>query len=102
MDVYNFSKKSRKICEDFPYQSSANAYKIIGSELFIPQTNGEVSDSLVQNWTRQAVECYMLGCNCKECSILQGNYSFVCQMNKIVPELLKTRGVPDPDDFSLS
>jgi len=101
--VCDFSGKLRKICdcgcEDFPYQSGANAYKIIGSELFIPQTNGEVSDSLVQNWTRQAFECYMLKGNCRECSISQANYSFVCQMHKIVPELVKTKGLPDSSDF---
>lgn len=104
MGVYDFSRNSRKICDcesgDFPYQSSANAYKIIGSELFIPQTNGEVSDSLVQNWTRQAFECYTLKGNCRECSISHANYSFVCQMHKIVPELVKTKGVPDASDFS--
>lgn len=99
MDVYNFCENSKKICDDIPYQSSANAYKILGSELFIPQTNGEVSDSLVQNWTQQAVECYMLNCSCKDCPILKSNYSFVCQMNKIVEQLLKIKGVPDPNDF---
>ncbi len=26
------------------------------SEIFLPQTNGEISDSIVQNWTLQAYE----------------------------------------------
>lgn len=69
------------------------------SEVFIPQTNGEVSDSLTQNWTRQAYECYLLGCNCKKCSIDISKYSFVCQMPKIVDILLNTQGKPPKSAF---
>ncbi len=63
-------------------------------ELFIPQTNGDVSDSLTQNWTLQAYECYSINSNCKECSIDLSKYSFVCQMPKIVKTLLDTQGPP--------
>ena len=62
--------------------------KII-NDYFEPQTDG-ISDSITQNWTEQAIECYNLKCNCKECSISKGNYSFVCQMPKIVELLKKT------------
>lgn len=58
-------------------------------EAFYPQTNGELSDSITQNWTEQALECYSLNGNCKNCSISKGSYSFVCQMPKVV-EILKT------------
>lgn len=58
-------------------------------EAFYPQTNGELSESITQNWTEQALECYSLSGNCKNCSIAKGNYSFVCQMPKVV-EILKT------------
>ncbi len=64
------------------------------SEVFIPQTNGEVSDSLTQNWTQQACECYFINSNCKKCSIEISKYSFVCQMPKIVEKLLKIHGKP--------
>ncbi len=64
------------------------------SEVFIPQTNGEVSDSLTQNWTQQAYECYSINCNCKKCSIEINKYSFVCQMPKIVHLLLQLHGKP--------
>lgn len=69
-------------------------YYLIGEEFmlqeaFYPQTNGELSDSITQNWTEQALECYNLNGNCKNCSISKGNYSFVCQMPKVV-EILKT------------
>ncbi len=65
------------------------------SEIFLPQTNGEISDSIVQNWTLQAYECYSIRCNCAKCSINKGHYSFVCQMPKIVSALLKKQGKPD-------
>lgn len=66
-----------------------------GSEIFLPQTNGEISDSIVQNWTLQAYECYSIRCNCAKCSLSKGNYSFVCQMPKIIRALLKKQGKPD-------
>ncbi len=69
------------------------------SEIYIPQTNGEVSESLTQNWTTQACECYSINCNCKKCSLEISKYSFVCQMPKIVEILLKTRGKPQQNAF---
>lgn len=64
-------------------------------EEFLPQNNGEISDSITQNWTEQALECYRLNCNCAECSIAKGNYSFVCQMPKVLDALIKSLGKPD-------
>lgn len=64
-------------------------------EIFLPQTNGEISDSIVQNWTLQAYECYNVGCNCKECSVGRTQHSFICQMPKIIKALLKKQGKPD-------
>jgi len=54
---------------------------------FFPQ-NEEISDSIAQNWTRQALECYSLNCDCARCSISKGNYSFVCQMPKVIDALI--------------
>lgn len=65
------------------------------SELYAPQTNGEISASIMQNWTLQALECYEINCDCKKCSLSAGNYSFVCQMPKIVKALLKEYGKPE-------
>lgn len=64
------------------------------SDIYAPQTNGEISESIIQNWTLQAIECYEINSNCKRCSLSGGSYSFVCQMPKIVKGLLKTYGVP--------
>ena len=66
------------------------------TDLYVPQTKGEISPSIMQNWTQQAIECYEISCNCKKCSLHRGNYtySFVCQMPKIVKALLKTYGEP--------
>jgi hypothetical protein len=36
-------------------------------EEFYPQNNGEISESITQNWTEQALECYQLGCDCSQC-----------------------------------
>lgn len=64
------------------------------SDLYVPQTDGEISDSIMQNWTTQAVECFEINSNCKKCSLAMGSYSFVCQMPKIVKSLLMTYGEP--------
>ncbi len=64
------------------------------AEVFSPQNGGELSDSIVQNWTLQAIECYELKQNCEQCSISKGNYSFVCQMPKVVDSLLNEYGSP--------
>lgn len=62
--------------------------------LYAPQTNGEISVSIMQNWTLQAKECYEINSDCSKCSLKTGNYSFVCQMPKIVKALLKAYGPP--------
>ena len=61
----------------------------------IPRNNGEISNSITQNWTDQAIACYSSGFNCPECTIAQGNYSFVCQMPNVVKILLQELGPPD-------
>ena len=49
-------------------------------DLYVPQTDGELSGSILQSWTPQAIECYELNQNCSKCSITKGNYSFICQL----------------------
>ena len=34
------------------------------NEDFYQQNNREISDSLTQTWTEQAIECYKLKCDC--------------------------------------
>ena len=63
-------------------------------EEFFPQNHGEISDSITQNWTEQAIECYKINCDCSKCSISKGNYSFVCQMPKVLDALIKSLGKP--------
>lgn len=74
------------------YKSYSNNFE---SETFVCQTNGIISESIVQNWTPQALECYQLNCCCENCSITKAKYSFKCQMKNIVDILLKTQGLPD-------
>lgn len=63
-------------------------------ELYSPG-NDEMSDSITQNWTEQALECYYINCDCKRCSLANGHYSFICQMPKVIDTLLETVGEPD-------
>lgn len=67
----------------------------IEDEFFECETNGVISDSIVQNWTPSALDCYRIGCDCTVCPIALGNYSFKCKMNHIVNALLKTYGAPN-------
>lgn len=54
-----------------------------------------ISESITQNWTEQALECYRLNCDCANCSISNGNYSFACQMPKVLDVLMKNLGAPE-------
>lgn len=76
---------------------AVNAISIsdLGEQEFFPQNNGEISDSITQNWTEQAIECYKLNCDCSRCSVSKGNYSFVCQMPKVLDALIKSLGKPE-------
>ena len=67
---------------------------MFSKKLYSAQTKGKMSDSIIQNWTPQAIECYELKQNCKNCSISKGCYSFVCEMPKVINHLLKTIGEP--------
>ena len=60
------------------------------SEKYQPENDGEISESILQNWTPQALECYRINGDCSKCSINISSYSFVCQMPKIVELLKKT------------
>lgn len=77
----------------YDYAASVSSVTPI-ADLYIPQTKGEISESIMQNWTIQAVECYDIGAECSKCSLATGNYSFICQMPKIVKALLETYGKP--------
>ena len=61
---------------------------------FYPQNRGEISGSITQNWTEQALECYKIKCDCSNCSISKGTYSFACQMPKILDALIGHSGKP--------
>ena len=53
-----------------------------------------MSESITKNWTEQAIECYKLNGNCKECSIRKAHYSFDCQMPRVVEVLKLMNGGP--------
>lgn len=64
-------------------------------EFFECQTNGVISNSIIQNWTKSALDCYKINSRCDECPIARAHYSFKCQMKNIVDVLIKTQGIPD-------
>ena len=61
---------------------------------YIPEYTGEISSSITQSWTEQALECYSINCDCKKCSIYNGNYSFKCKMPKVIDILINLNGKP--------
>lgn len=63
-------------------------------EFYSPKKE-QMSDSITQNWTEQALECYYINCDCKRCSLRSGHYSFICQMPKVIDTLIKTVGEPE-------
>ena len=65
-------------------------------DMYLPG-NEEMSDSITQNWTEQALECYSIQCDCKRCSLRNGHYSFICQMPKVIDTLLQTVGEPETE-----
>lgn len=60
----------------------------------------EISNSITKNWTDQAIRCYLTKCNCTECSVAKGNYSFVCQMPSVIEILLDQIGPPDQNKIN--
>ena len=74
--------------------------KIIKCEHFVSQNNEHLSESITQSWTEQAIECWQLNQKCSGCSIGKANYSFECQMYKVVKVLLKTLGEPSLNNKS--
>ena len=63
-------------------------------DVFYPQNNGDISSSITQSWTEQAIECYSIKCNCSQCSLKNGHYSFKCQMPKDINILINAIGHP--------
>ena len=64
-------------------------------DFFPPEEENDLSSSITQSWTEQALECYSIGCNCKMCSLRNGNYSFKCQMPIVIDILIKNLGEPN-------
>ena len=62
-----------------------------------PVEEKNLSSSISKTWTDQAIKCYLTKADCSNCSVMRGNYSFTCQMNKVVPILVEVLGEPDSD-----
>lgn len=54
----------------------------------------DLSESITENWTQQALECYSIKCDCSKCSLRNGGYSFKCQMPRVIDILINVVGTP--------
>ena len=52
------------------------------------------SNRIVKRWTKAAIECYKIGCNCKLCEIAN-IIEEKCQMKYIVIKLVEKYGAPN-------
>ena len=62
----------------------------------IATKTGRYSSPKQRRWTRTAVECYFIGCNCQKCylnEIMQNE----CRMKGAVLELVRTLGKPEKE-----
>ncbi len=55
----------------------------------------DLSGSITENWTQQALECYSIKCDCSKCSLRNGGYSFKCQMPRVIEILINAAGTPN-------
>lgn len=62
-----------------------------------PEKDDNMSNSITQNWTDQAIRCFYNRCDCSRCSIYKSGYSFECQMSSVVKVLLDELGPPDKE-----
>ena len=69
---------------------------------FIVPENDKISSSITKTWTEQAILCYSIKSECRNCDIGKNSYSFVCQMPKVVEILLKDVGPPPVSDKQLA
>ena len=56
-----------------------------------------VPKSLIRNWTYEAKECYLRGCNCNKCFVikyLSSSNKDKCKMKAVVLQLVKKFGKP--------
>lgn len=58
-----------------------------------PLKRYSVSDEVTKHWTRSAVDCYKLGCNCSLCNI-PDFIETPCRMKATVLTLVRKLGTP--------
>ena len=46
-------------------------------------------------WTKLAKDCYMIGCRCSKCDFVEPHLTKICQVKKVVLELVREFGVPE-------
>jgi len=60
--------------------------------------NVSCSETLAENWTPTAVDCYKIGCQCSKCNLYKIYFSDgnkKCKMKETVIELVRKIGVPN-------
>ena len=76
---------------------NAMAYETQRVKYLDSGVTGNMSNSITQNWTDQAIRCFYNNCDCNKCTITKGKYSFDCQMASVVRILYKDLGPPDKE-----
>ena len=64
--------------------------------------NVSCSETVAQNWTQTAIDCYMLGCICSKCNIYKIYFlesGFRCRMKDCVIELVRRLGIPKVEKY---
>lgn len=59
-----------------------------------PKEEKKISGNSLKCWTKSAIECYRINCNCQNCSIFEV-IGTNCQMQDTVQKLLEKFGEPD-------
>lgn len=64
--------------------------------------NVSCSETVSKNWTQSAIDCYEIGCNCRNCNLNKIYFlksEFKCRMKETVIELVRKFGKPEVNNF---
>lgn len=81
----------RSMCRECHIKGVPDDIKKISTKYGIPST-------LLMGWSDSAVDCYEIGCKCRNCFIKK-NFDLNCKMKKVVRILLKLYGKPVLKEF---
>lgn len=72
-------------------------------EILMYRYNVSCHETISNNWTPTAIECYTLGCNCAKCNLYKIYFTdsnYKCRMKYTVIELVRKLGVPKFGEYN--